>query len=207
MHSIPYHNYTTIALTLQPLRWVQSIKQVVLRLLDRLEVLPIDLFLVVWQGEILDLVVGGSPSLQLHNMIVSVENGSNLLEGERSVGSLGLLDGEPEVYKLETEPDGVDNVEFPSDGVEGDGVDVLVEDQRGVDTHLHHHQSLGSDSEGENLDRVGDQERGHGDIVESVVDEDGTEDGLTGGIVGVGGEVGVNGISVGVEVEEILGVD
>ena len=42
----------------------------------------------------------------------------------------------------------LDNVVLPVQLVEGDRVGILVEDQRGADTELHDHETLGSDSVG-----------------------------------------------------------
>ena len=85
---------------------------------------------------------------------IAVEQGTNLFEGKGSVLSFGLDDGEVEVDELESDPDTVDDVVSPVEGVHGDWVDILVEDQRGVNTDLEDHETLGSDSVWQDLDSV-----------------------------------------------------
>ena len=100
----------------------------------------------------------------------------------------------------------LDDVVLPVEGVEGDRVGVLVQDERGVDAELHDHEALGSDPEGQagvskayrrcgrggsHFDGVGDEQGGHGDVVEGVVEEDHGEDEVSGVLVRVGRVLGL----------------
>lgn len=96
-------------------------------------------------------IVGSTSTLlsDLVGTLLSVEEGRDLLEGKRTVLAQSLNDGEVEVTEFECEPDTVDDVVFPVEGVHGDRVDVLVEDEGHVDTELKDEETLGTDSEGE----------------------------------------------------------
>jgi hypothetical protein len=92
---------------------------------------------------------GSSTSTLLSNLVgslLSVEQGRDFLEGKGAVLAQSLDNGEVEVSELEGEPDTVDNVVFPVEGVHGDRVDVLVEDEGTVDTDLEDKETLGSNS-------------------------------------------------------------
>jgi len=98
----------------------------------------------------------------------------NLLER----GVLGLDVEEVDDGQLDSEPAAVDDVVLPLDGVEGDGVDVLVEEEGNVDHEEDDGHALGADVVGQDLDRVADQQAGPGQVVEDVVDEDHGDDTL-----------------------------
>lgn len=97
--------------------------------------------------------------------IVTIKVLRDLLKGSVTGFDVELPDDE----ELEAEPAAVDDVVLPLDGTESDGVDVLVEDEGDVDGQVHDDQTLGSDSEGQDLDGVGDEQGGHGQVVEGVV--------------------------------------
>ena len=109
---------------------------------------------------------------------VTIEVASNFFE--RRV--LGLDVEEVDNDEFESEPDAVDNVVLPLDGVQSDGVDVGVEEQRKVDTSEHVAHGLGADGVRQNLDGVTDKETGPGHVVERVVEEDHEHDGASVGL-------------------------
>ena len=88
------------------------------------------------------------------------------------------------IDSLESDPDAVDDIVLPADGIESNGVGVLVEDQRSGDTVLHDHETLGPDVERKDLDGVRDNVGSESDVVESVVEEDEGDDGVSGRAVG-----------------------
>jgi hypothetical protein len=120
-----------------------------------------------------EIVVG--TVLEFVDSIFTIEQGGSLLEGP----SLGLESPEPDVDQFEDEPASVDEVVLPLEGVEGDGVGVLVENDGTHDGEVHRSQTLGADEERQDLDSVRDEERSIGDGVETVEDEDEREEGTT----------------------------
>lgn len=112
---------------------------------------------------------------ELGDGILSIEQGSGLLEGT----SLGLGGPEPDVDEFEDEPAAVDEVVLPLEGVEGDGVGVLIEDDGTHDGEVHDSETLGTNEERQDLDGVGDEEGRVGDGVETVEDEDEGEEGTS----------------------------
>jgi hypothetical protein len=129
-----------------------------------LEVVDVALLLLVVRRVVSQLLDG--PVVQLLDLLVSIEDGSDGLQ-RRLSESLDQVEVDED--DLEEQEDTVDDVVLPLDGTEGDGVDVLVEDEGDVDGQVHDDQTLGSDSEGQDLDGVGDEQRGHGQVVEGVV--------------------------------------
>lgn len=113
------------------------------------------------------------PVVQLLDLLVAIEDGSDGLQ-RRLSESLDQVEVDED--DLEEQEDTVDDVVLPLDGTEGDGVDVLVEDEGDVDGQVHDDQTLGSDSEGQDLDGVGNEQRGHGQVVEGVVLREGEDD-------------------------------
>ena len=75
---------------------------------------------------------------------------------------------EPHEDELEGEPRAVDDVVLPAKLLEGDGVDVLVEDEREGDGKVEGDEALGTEVVGQNLDGVRDNERGVGDTIEKL---------------------------------------
>jgi len=118
---------------------------------------------------------GGNP---LSNVFTIKEGGCLL---ERTV--LGLNEEEVEEDKLEAEPGDVDNVVFPSKLVKGDGVDILIENERQRDGEVEEGESLCSDGVRKNFDGVGDNERGEGDVVKRVEEENERDNGMGSSIV------------------------
>lgn len=135
--------------------------------------------LVVAADTTLSQIVAGTVG-ELGNRIFTIEQSGGLLKR----ASLGLGSPEPDVDELEDEPDGVDEVVLPLEGIEGDGVGVLVEDDSTHDGEVHDSETLGTDEEGQDLDGVGDEEWSVGDSVETVEDEDEREEGTTSSSVG-----------------------
>ena len=64
---------------------------------------------------------------------------------------------EVDISELEHEPAAVDDVVLPADRVEGDGVNILVEDERERDGEVEDDESLGTECVRENLDGVRDK--------------------------------------------------
>lgn len=98
-------------------------------------------------------------------------------------GKCGNLKGvhtEEDNDQLNGYPDAVEDVVFPAEVLETDGVDILVEDQCDLDTQVHQHETLSTDVVRQNLDGVGNQKTGPGKVVGSVVDEDHSNDGTAG---------------------------
>ncbi len=54
-------------------------------------------------------------------------------------------------------------VVFPGDGIEGDRVDILVEDEGKGDGEVENRESFGTERVRQDLDSVGDDERGEGE--------------------------------------------
>jgi len=116
--------------------------------------------------------------------IFTIEQDGGFLES----AVLGLNDEEVAEDQLEGDPDDVDDVVLPADVRKGDGVDILVEDEGQGDGEVEDVEALGTDVVGQNLDGVGDDERREGNVVETVVQEDECNDGVTsrlGSVLGV----------------------
>ena len=163
---------TVIIITVHP----QSVtKPLNLSVLD-LDVLDIDGLKVHLLSKDTTLLSG---SVTTDKSSLTVEVLGNLLK--RSV--LGLDVEEPDNDKLNGQPAAVDDVVLPSNGVEGDWVDVLVEEERNVDHQEHESHTLGTEVVWENLASVTDEETRPGHVVEGVVDEDHDND-TSGGTLG-----------------------
>lgn len=91
--------------------------------------------------------------------------------------------------QLNTNPDTVENVVFPAKVVKTNGVDLLVENQSDLNKQVHQHETLGADVEWKNLDGVGNQKTGPGEVVSGGVDENHSNDGLSGSWVAVDSEL------------------
>lgn len=100
---------------------------------------------------------------------------------------LGLDVEEVNEDELDGDPAGVDAVELPlaalPNAVHGDGVDVVVDDERDVDGDVHDHHALGAQLEGQDLDCVGDQETGPCESVAHTVEPEEHDDSDTGAAV------------------------
>lgn len=131
-----------------------------------------------------ETLVGGSTTSQ--QGIFSVEMLGNFFQ--RSVSRLDVEDVDHD--KFDGEPDAVDNVVLPADVSQGDWVDVLVEEEGGVDHEEHDGHTLSTDVVREDFDGVANQHTGPSPVVEEVVDVDEADDGV-GGTSGAGdGEAG-----------------
>ena len=75
---------------------------------------------------------------------------------------LGLDDEEVAECELESDPAAVDDVVLPGDVVERDRVDVLVEDEGEGDGEVEDVETLGTERVGQDLNSVGNNERGEG---------------------------------------------
>jgi len=122
--------------------------------------------------------VGGS--------LLAIEEGGSFFE----CAIPGLKDEQVAVDELEKDPNNVDNVVLPPNGSEGDRVNVLVEDEGEGDDEVENVETLGTNRVGQDFDGVGDDERGEGNIVETVVEEDESNDCVAGGFVLVEGVLG-----------------
>ena len=120
----------------------------------------------------LDHIVSGTVG-EFGDGILSIEQSTSLLERT----ALCLCCPEPDVDQFEDEPARVDEVVLPLEGIECDGVGVLIEDDGTHDGEIHDGQTLCADEERQDFDGVGDEEGGVGDGVETVEDEDEGEEG------------------------------
>ena len=112
-------------------------------------------------------------------------------ERERKVTHVpGLKDEQVAVDELEEDPNDVDDIVLPPNIFEGDGVNVLVEDEGEGDDEVEYVEALGTDWVRQDFDGVGDDERGKGNIVETVVEEDEGNDRVSGSFVSVKGVLG-----------------
>ena len=148
----------------------------------------------------LERAVGAQLLLELAALLgrdVTTEQGGIAVEVlgdflERGVAGLDVEAVDDD--ELDEEPDVVDDVVLPAEGVERDGVDVAVEEEGQVDTQEHDGDALGADAVGQDLDTVADQQSRPGRVVEDVVDEDegnlGVGGGWDGGLDELGGADG-----------------
>lgn len=81
--------------------------------------------------------------------------------------------------EFDCEPASVDDVVLPADVGKSDGVGVLVEEESDIDGQEHDGETLGTDRVRENLSGVAYEETRPGQVVEEVVDEDDSDNGLT----------------------------
>ena len=57
----------------------------------------------------------------------------------------------------------------PADGIEGDRVDVLVENERERDGEVENGETLGTEREGQDFNGVGDDKRGEGNTMDEAI--------------------------------------
>jgi len=103
-------------------------------------------------------------------------------------GPVGLT--EVDDNQLNSDPDTVEDIVLPANVVKTDGVDVLVEDQSDLDEQVHQHETLSTNVERQDLDGVGDQKTGPGEVIGGGVNEDHGNDGLSGSWVPGDSELG-----------------
>jgi len=125
------------------------------------------------------LLVMVRSSGDLFGGFLTVEEGCGFLQSS----VLGLDDEEVEEDTLEEEPDNIDEIVFPCNSIKSNRVDVLVEDERKGNGEVEDGEALGAELVWQNLDSVGHDERGEGEIVRGVVQEDERNDGVGGGLV------------------------
>lgn len=102
---------------------------------------------------------------------------------KRSVS--GFDEEEVDNDQLKSQPAVVHNVVLPGDVLDGDWVDVVVEEESAVDEEEHDSETLGTNLEWENLDGVADEETRPGQVVAGIVQVDHSDDGTTSsGVVG-----------------------
>ena len=130
--------------------------------------------------------IDGSAVVDLGDLIVTIEQRGGLLES----AVLGLHNEDDHERQLECEPHAVDDVVLPAELREGDGVGVLIEDERERDGEVEHGETLGAELVRKNLDGVGDDEGGVGDVVRAVVEEDEGDDSVGGGVASSDGVSG-----------------
>lgn len=116
-----------------------------------------------------------------HNSIVSVKVLGDFLEWRLS----GLDVEEPNDRKLNSQPAAVEDVVFPADVLEGNWVNVLIEEEGQVDAEEHDGETLGSDIVRENFGRVSEKETGPGAVVSEIVQEDHGDDSVGGALCAV----------------------
>lgn len=93
--------------------------------------------------------------------VLAVEQGGSLLERE----TLRLDDEEVEEDELEGDPAAVDDIVLPAQIIEGDGVNVLVEDEGKGDGEVEDAQTFCTEAVGQDFDCVSDDERAEGQTV------------------------------------------
>lgn len=108
---------------------------------------------------------------------VTIEMPDNFLQR-----SVPRLDKElPHDEQFEADPDTVENVVFPLQMAKGNGVDVLVEEEGEIDGQPEDSRTFCTDIEWQNLDCICDEQARPGGVVEDVVYEDHSDDGVGGG--------------------------
>lgn len=110
-----------------------------------------------------------------HNSVVSIKVLSDFLEWSMS----GLNVEEPNDRKLNSQPAAVEDVVFPTDVLEGNWVNVLIEEEGQVNAEEHDGETLGSDVVGEDFGRISEKETGPGAVVGEIVQEDHGDDSVS----------------------------
>lgn len=115
-----------------------------------------------------------SPLLVLQNLLrrdksdvslLAIEQPSDILQSQTA--SLGVL--EPDAEDHSDQDSEEHEVVLPLDRIKRDRVDEGVEEGEGERGHLHKGEALGAQLVGPDLDGVGDDERGEGDVVAEEV--------------------------------------
>lgn len=112
--------------------------------------------------------VGSDMAGEILDGVFSIEKCGSFFERT----SLGFGGPEPDEGEFEHEPARVDKVVLPLEGIQGDGVGILIEDDSSHDGEVHHGKTLGTDEEWKNFDGVGHEQWSVGNGVEGVEDED-----------------------------------
>ena len=109
-----------------------------------------------------------SSSVSTNDGIVPIKVLRNLLKW--GVASLDVV--LPDNQRLKAEPDAVHKVVLPLDTRKRDWVNILVEEQRKIDSKPHAVHALSADVVWQNLHSVSDQQTRPGHVIETVIDED-----------------------------------
>jgi len=91
----------------------------------------------------------------------------------------GLDEEEVDNGQFKSQPAVVDNIVLPCDVLDGNWVDVVVEEQSAVDEEEHDGETLGTNLERKNLDGVTDQETGPSQVVAGIVQVNHSNDSTT----------------------------
>ena len=121
----------------------------------------------------------------MSNHVVAVEDLGDLLESR----ALGLDVDKVDEDELNKDPECVEEGEVPvaRQVLPRDGVGLVADGEDGLDCDVHDHQTLGAETEGQNLESVGDEQTGPGDGVEDAENPDDGDLDVSGGLVGVAG--------------------
>ena len=107
--------------------------------------------------------------------------------GSRRGDVLGLDVEDVDEDKLDGDPASVDAVQLPlaalPDAVDGDGVDVVVDDEGDVDSNVHDHHALCTQLERQDLDGVGDEQTRPRERVADTMEPEEDDDSNTGASV------------------------
>ena len=119
----------------------------------------------------------------MSNRLVAIEDLLDLLESR----TLGLNVDEIDKDELEEDPQGVEKSEVPVAGqvLPCDRIGLVTDGENGLDGDVHDHETLGTEAEGQDLQRVGNEQTGPGDGVEDSEDPDDGDLHVAGGFVGV----------------------
>lgn len=97
--------------------------------------------------------------------LLAIEQPRDILQSQTA--SLGVLEPDAEDHRDQDSEE--HEVVFPLNRIERDRVDEGVEEGEGERCHLDEGEALGTQLVGPDLDRVGDDERGQGDVVAEEV--------------------------------------
>jgi len=118
--------------------------------------------------------------------VLTVEEGGCLLE----CAVLSLHNEEVTEEELKCDPNDINDIILPPNMRQSDRINVLIKDQTERDRKVEYVETFGTDSVGQDLNGVGDDERRESNVVESVEEEDECDDGVAGCFVVVEGELG-----------------
>jgi len=127
-------------------------------------------------------LLGDFVKVNVGNSVLTVEDLGDFLKS----GSLGFNVDEVDEDEFDTDPQGVEQGEVPVTWklLPGDWVGLVTDGQDGLDGQVHDHETLGTETEWQDLDGVGDEETRPGDGVEDTEDPDDWDLDVTGSLVG-----------------------
>ena len=111
--------------------------------------------------------------------IISIENPSHLFQG----WAPGFWVEQVDDHQFDEEPCNVDDVVLPTNGSEGDWIDVIVEEESSVDAEEHDRQAFRSQGEWYDFDGVCDKESRPGNRVRETVKNKHANDRIASGMV------------------------